>query len=245
MKKKKRAVWLRKLADAFFFWLLLYPAIIVLGWLFLGSLELFGAIRIRNKNLLPKWPRGLLVVSNHPSFWEPFALNYLFIRAASLNPIRFFPYGTPDFHNFNKWYWTTLKNRFIFFPRGDDRSCAAAHARAARLLKKGRIVIIFPEGGRTGTNKSNIWLQSPKGNRLRPLKSGAARLALQSKCDILPVWVRGADRVMPLGSKLPKFWRRTEIIVGESFRLEGEESRSYLKSANEEIANRLLSLSDQ
>lgn len=235
----------KRFRDYFFFWLLLYPAIIVLGWLFLGSLELFGAIRIRNKHLIPRRPSGLLLVSNHPSFWEPFALNYLFIRAATLNPIRFFPYGTPDFQNFNKWYWTTLKNRFIFFPRGDDRSCAASHARAARLLKKGRIIIIFPEGGRTGTNKSDLWLTSDKGNRLRPLKSGATRLALQSHCEILPVWVRGAERVMPQGSKLPKFWRRIEIVVGESFRLSGEENRSNLKKGTDEIAERLLRLSDQ
>jgi len=226
--------------NAFFFWLLLYPGLIVLGWLFLGLLELCGAVRIHNKHLVPKSPRGLLVISNHPSFWEPFVLNYLFIKPATFSPTKFFPYSAPDLKNFDKWYWTTFKDRFVFFPRGDPRGCALAQAQAASLLQRGRIFIIFPEGGRTGTNRCDKWFYSAKGYRLRPLKSGATHLALQTGCDILPVWVKGAERVMPLGSRLPKFWRRIDIRVGPVFKLTGDDK----EAGTAKLVESLLALAD-
>lgn len=236
---------MKKFKNALFFWLLLYPGIIILGWLFFGLLRLFGVVRIHNEQLIPKFPKGLLLISNHPSYWEPFVLNCLFIRQATFNPIRFFPYNAPDLKNFDKWYWTTFKNRFVFFPRGDQRDCAIAHARAGRLLRNGRIVIIFPEGGRTGTNKSDQWLVSKKGYRLRPLKSGATRLALQTNCDVLPVWVKGAERVMPLGSRLPKFWRRVDIGIGPVFKLEGEDNKENSIKGTAEFTKILLDLADE
>ncbi|MDP3003925.1 MAG: lysophospholipid acyltransferase family protein [Candidatus Azambacteria bacterium] len=237
---------MKKFRNALFFWLFFYPGIIILGWLFLGLLRLFGVIRIHNKHLIPECPKeGLLLISNHPSCWEPFALNSLFIKQATFNPTKYFPYSTPDMKNYDKWYWTAFKNRFIFFPRGNQRACAIALARAGRLLKRGRIVIIFPEGGRTGTNKSDQWFVSEKGYRLRPLKSGAVRLALQTNCDVLPVWVKGAERVMPLGSKLPKFWRRIDIGIGPVFKLEGEDNKKDLEKGTAKFVEKLLDLADE
>ena len=236
---------MKKFKNALFFWLLLYPVIIISGWFFLGLLELFGVIRIRNKHFIPQHPKGLLLISNHPSCWEPFVLNCLFIKQATFNPTKFFPYSTPDLKNYDKWYWATLKDRFIFFPRSNRRACAIALARAGRLLKRGRIVIIFPEGGRTEKNKGDKWFVSEKGYRLRPLKSGAARLALQTNCDVLPVWVKGAERVMPQGSRLPRFWRRIDIRVGPVFKLEGEDNKENSDKGTAKFIKNLLDLADE
>lgn len=235
---------IKRFRDYFFFWSLVYLLIIVLGWLFLGSLHLLGIIRIHNKHLMPKRPQRLMLISNHPSFWEPFFLNFLFIKAATINPIKFFPYSAPDLKNFNKWYWTASKARFIFFPRGDQRGCVEAYTRALRVLRRGRNLIIFPEGGRTSTNTGSCWFYSAKGNKLRPLKNGAPRLALQSACDILPVWVKGAERAMPRGSKLPRFWRRVDVIIGEPFKVSGEDNKENLEKTKAEMVRRLLALSD-
>ncbi|MCX6797798.1 MAG: lysophospholipid acyltransferase family protein [Candidatus Falkowbacteria bacterium] len=236
---------MKKIRNVFFFWLLLIPGIIIVGWLFLGALELFGVIRIHNKQLIPKRPKGLLLISNHPSFWEPFVLNYLFMKQMTLDPVKLFPYSAPDLKNFDKWYWSAFRDRFIFFPRGNQRGCAIAHARASRLLKRGRIVIMFPEGGRTSTNKCEEWFISRKGYRLRPLKPGAIRLALQTNCDVLPVWVKGAERVMPRGSRLPKFWRRIDITVGPVFKLKGGDNKEDLEKGKAEFVKNLHALADE
>jgi len=240
MKKLK----FKKLKNVFFFWVFFYPGVILLGWLFLGLLELFHVIRVHNRYLIPWHHKGLLLISNHPSVWEPFVLYCLFIRRATFNPIQVFPYSTPDLKNFDKWYWTTFKDHFIFFPRGDKRACAIAHARAQRLLKRGRIVIIFPEGGRTGTNPCDEWFVSKKGYHLRPLKDGAVRLALRTGCDVLPVWVKGAEEAMPRGSKLPKFWRRIDLFVGPAFKLKGEDNKEGIEQGTAEFIKNLLNLAD-
>lgn len=234
----------KRYLDRFLFGLFFYPLIIIFGWLFFGSLELLGVIRIKNRHFIPDSHQGLLLIANHPSFWEPVVLNYLFLRQAALNPFRFFPYSTPDFNNFKQWYWLALRSRFIFFPRGDVRGCAIASARAVRILKRGRIVIMFPEGGRTSSSPPSIRLVSKNGYQLRPLKSGAIRLALRTNCLVLPIWVKGAERVMPRGSRLPRFWRRLDIIIGPAFSISGPESKENIELAKEEIIRRLFNLAD-
>ncbi|MDP2944120.1 MAG: hypothetical protein Q8N57_00920, partial [bacterium] len=94
-------------------------------------------------------------------------------------------------------------------------------------------------------NKSDQWFVSKKGYRLRPLKSGATRLALQTNCDVLPVWVKGAERVMPLGSRLPKFWRRVDVRIGSIFRLEGEDNKENSIKGTVEFTKILLDLADE
>jgi len=72
------------------------------------------------------------------------------------------------------------------------------------LLKKGRIVAIFPEGN---SNPDKI---------LREPKTGVARLALRSKCPVIPMGIKGTKGV----SFISGLWRffftpwRAEIKIG-------------------------------
>ena len=237
---------MKKTKNYVLFWVSVYIALGVLGGLFLAPLELFGVIKIRNKHLVPKRPKGLMLISNHLSFWEPFVLPYLFIKRAFLNPIKYFPYSAPDLNNFDKWWWSLFKERFIFFPRGNNRGCEEAIIAAMELLELGRIFIIFPEGGRTGTNKTNKWEFSKSGKyKLRPLASGAIHLALRTHCDILPVWVEGSNKVMPIGSKLPKFWKPIVITIGSVFKLEGEDNKDGVLLGKAIFTEKILELADQ
>lgn len=211
-----------KIRDLLFFAIFFIP-MIILALLFFGVLEIVGVIKIKGRNNIPHNSEGLLVISNHESFYEPIVLGYVFIKQIIANPIKNFPYSCPDFNNFNKWWWATFKERFIFFPRGEKRKCAIAFARAVCIIKKMRIIIIHPEGGRTGTNKTNKWYTSENGYRLRPFASGAMRLALETHCEVLPIWVRGFDKAMPIGSKLPKIWKKIEIHIGPTFKLEADQ----------------------
>ncbi len=233
---------LKKIRDATFFVLFLCP-VIILALLFFGTLELLGVIKIHGRKNIPKYKEGLILATNHPSFYEPMVLGYVFIKYIIKNPIKNFPYSCPDFTNFNKWYWTTMKERFIFFPRGNKRKCAIALARAVRLLKRNRIVIIHPEGGRTSTNKTSEWHIAENGCRLRPLQPGAIHLALRTNCHILPGWVKGAEKAMPRGSKLPYFWKKIEIFLGEPFRLKGEDTKENLEKGKKIIVEKILALS--
>lgn len=71
---------------------------------------------------------------------------------------------------------------------------------AAKYLKKGKIVGIYPEGTRTLTGK------------LQRGKTGAARLALAARVPILPVGLIGTFDILPKGKNIPRFKRATVNI---------------------------------
>lgn len=234
----------KKVKSILLLWLLAYPLWLV-SVFFLLLFMLCGFVRIHNWKLLKFWPKGLIIISNHPSMWEPVLLNYLFLLRAFVLPFKFIPYSTPDLSNYNKWYWELVKERFIFIPRHKPGIILSAFKRMARLLKKGKILIIFPEGGRTATNKENNWHYSKLGHRIRPLKEGATKLALETSSEILIVWVNGADKALPVGRFWPKFWKRTDIYIGPIIKLKGDyQNNDDLKEGTERITQALLDLAD-
>jgi 1-acyl-sn-glycerol-3-phosphate acyltransferase len=91
---------------------------------------------------LDKIPPGpLIVAAKHQSFWETFALLPLF--AAPVYIVKRELMWIPIFG------WYMRKGRMIPVDRGAGRHALTAMARRARIeLKRGRQIIIFPEGTR-------------------------------------------------------------------------------------------------
>lgn len=241
-----------RLRDLLFFSTLILPTIILLV-LFFGTLEVLGILKIHGKNNLPKLPikkyknnghqSGLLLIANHPSFYEPLILGYIFVIYIVRNPFKYFPYSCPDFNNFNKWYWSIFKERFIFFNRSNKRLCAIACSKAIRILKRGRIVIIHPEGGRTSSCPvDQVLLSTKNGDQLRPIGPMAVRMAIKSHCLIIAAWVKGTEEAMPRGTKLPKFWKKVDIYLGKPFKLSKKENKENIEKGQKIFAKKLLDL---
>jgi 1-acyl-sn-glycerol-3-phosphate acyltransferase len=74
----------------------------------------------------------------------------------------------------------------------DVAADASAQREAIELLKKGRALVMFPEGGRTRSGK------------LMPFKMGAFRLALTHGLPIVPVSIKGAGKIWPVGQIFPR-----------------------------------------
>ena len=86
-----------------------------------------------------------------------------------------------------------LMRMFGAFPVNlDGAADASAQREAIELLRSGRALVMFPEGGRTKTGK------------LMPFKMGAFRLALSHGVPIVPVSIIGAERIWPVGQLLPR-----------------------------------------
>jgi 1-acyl-sn-glycerol-3-phosphate acyltransferase len=86
-----------------------------------------------------------------------------------------------------------LMRMFGAFPVNlDVPGDTSAQREAVELLKKGRALVMFPEGGRTRTG------------RLMPFKMGAFRLALTHGVSIVPVTIKGAGTIWPVGQTLPR-----------------------------------------
>lgn len=122
-----------------------------------------------------------------------------------------------------------LMRMFGAFPVNLDVAAdASAQREAIELLRKGRALVIFPEGGRTRTGK------------LMPFKMGAFRLALTHGIPIVPVTIKGAETIWPIGQMLPRPGRLTITyhppIAVE--RLQEEVSRLELKENARQLARR-------
>jgi 1-acyl-sn-glycerol-3-phosphate acyltransferase len=121
-----------------------------------------------------------------------------------------------DQTNYQKrWWWfgKIFQPIMIWLPRdGSKRDQFRAFHRMVRALKRKNILLIFAEGGRTGseTNPKKIFT-SPKGAKLRVLKPGVERLACVTNAPIVPVWINTVTTSGPWPSWLR--WRTT-ISIG-------------------------------
>ncbi|MFC8181183.1 lysophospholipid acyltransferase family protein [Rhodococcus sp. NPDC057297] len=97
---------------------------------------------------------------------------------------------------FQKWFFTAV-GQVPIDRTGADAAQDALNA-GARVIGKGKLLGIYPEGTR-----------SPDG-RLYKGKTGMARLALQTGVQVVPVAMIGTDKMNPIGSKM---WRPAKITI--------------------------------
>lgn len=70
-----------------------------------------------------------------------------------------------------------------------------------RSLRDGATLVVFPEGAREFAD-----------GKMFEFKSGAMRIALKAGVPVLPVTIRGGNRIWPQRQRYPNIFRRIEII---------------------------------
>ena len=110
----------------------------------------------------------------------------------------------------------------------DVAADASAQREAIELLQKGRALVMFPEGGRTRTGK------------LMPFKMGAFRLALAHGVPIVPVSIKGAEKIWPVGQMLPRLGKLTITYHApiDVERIAEEATRSEVKECARQLARK-------
>jgi 1-acyl-sn-glycerol-3-phosphate acyltransferase len=120
--------------------------------------------------------------------------------------------------------------------RSGGRASEAALTAGLKVLRRGELLGIYPEGTR-----------SPDG-RLYRGKTGVARMALEARVPVLPVVMVGTDKVQPIGRTIPKIGR-VGVVIGAPLdfsRYDGmEDDRFVLRSITDEIMYELMQLSGQ
>lgn len=100
---------------------------------------------------------------------------------------------------FKKWWFTSVG----VFPvdRSGGAAAAGAMSTAKNIIEEGHLFGIHPEGTR-----------SPDG-RLYKAHTGAARLALETGCPVIPTGLFGTDKLMPIGQVIPSKGR-CKVVYG-------------------------------
>ena len=98
---------------------------------------------------------------------------------------------------------------------------------AENYLKKGKIIGIFPEGERSYNG------------RLLKAKTGVARLAISSKVPVLPIAIKGTQKLMPRGHTFPKFRKEVTVNIGK-FLYFDKHGKKPSKKFYREITNKIM-----
>ena len=136
-------------------------------------------IRVRAEGLEELDPRGpYVLMSNHQSAFDIAAIvtswpgSFRFVAKRELTWVPFFG-------------WALALGGHVIIDRRRRNRAVKSLEQAARQVRDGTNVIIFPEGTR-----------SPSGE-LGPFKSGGFHLAIQAQVPVLPVSVSGSRRITP------------------------------------------------
>ena len=177
---------------------------------------------------LPK--TNFILVSNHQSYLDIIIDSYLCV------PRRFHFIGQIEgFKIPLKWLITALYflSGVIPLNRKDEESRAGVVKSAIEVLKKGDILIIYPEGARS------------RNGQIQEGKAGAARIFLKTGVPILPAAIKGTFELLPPKGKL-KIKRIVKINIGKPLYFKEEfEKAKNLDCNSEEFKNFCQKITDK
>lgn len=198
----------------------LYRAVLWLAWTFVRI-----CYRHKIYGLEHFIKRAAIIAPNHTSFWDPPLVSVSwpeevhFLARESL---------------FRNRLFGSLIRKLNAHPVSGDVGDVSVFKTILELLKGGKQLILFPEGGRTD-------------GELGPIKPGIGMLALRSHAAIVPTYIHGASTVWGRKRKLPKLFGKTAVVFGsaidtESFaNLEKKEAQAAIAST---LSQAILKLKD-
>ncbi len=122
--------------------------------------------------------------------------------------------------------WAMARAGHISIDRDNAREALKAIDEAARKIREGLNIVMFPEGTR-----------SPDGTLL-PFKKGGFALALRAGVPVVPVGIEGTSRLQPKGSLIPRASGTVYIRIGEPMEV-GSAQRSAKAAFMEDVRSRI------
>jgi 1-acyl-sn-glycerol-3-phosphate acyltransferase len=178
--------------------------------------RLYFRLRLSGVEHIPR-EGGLIIAANHQTYLDPF-----WVGSPIKRPMRFLAWD-----RVLGWFVIGPLMRWLgAWPLQVQRADARAYRRSVQWLRSGGALVIFPEGRRG----------EPDG-ALQPFKHGTARLALEAGVPVLPVTIRGGERVWSRERRVPRPGR-VEIVYHPARRLAplpGEDTRTCARRESERL----------
>jgi 1-acyl-sn-glycerol-3-phosphate acyltransferase len=161
----------------------------------------------------PDWGRvdGVIFAPNHASYLDP-----IVFQAAAPKPIRFMM--TEGIYRLRAFRWLFELWDTIPVPDGEAVK-ASAFKEALRVVRSGKPLVIFPEGGIS------------RDGFLQPGQPGVGAIMAHANVPVIPVAILGTYAVLPFRANFPRA-HRVEVRFGDpiappSGRLDREGQRAF------------------
>lgn len=186
-------------------------------WLLKALLKVFGRISAEGFDRFPR-TGGVILAPNHISYLDP--------PAAGIYVPRQVHFMAKE-ELFKVPLLGAWMRRVGAFPvkRGTADRKAIKHA--IGLLEQGRVVCVFPEGTRSEDGK----LQEPE--------LGIGLIALKSRCPVVPVLIKGTDKVLPMHAKR-LYFHPIHVVYGEPLTFPDLYESSDSRRAMLEVGHRVM-----
>lgn len=131
-----------------------------------------------------------MVIINHVSLLEPFALGLPLIDAGILPSINIWTVAKKELfkHRPIAWFLSSIG----LFPIDRDQTDMAAMRTILDVFRKNGMLAVAPEGTRSPTGQ------------LQEFQGVLAKIAVSRRIPILPCGARGSEKALPVGSRIPR-----------------------------------------
>lgn len=199
-----------------------YPAPIIIEAIrFFGTAvsKLLWQIEFHGTENIPQHSaQGLIVAPNHQTYIDPFWICF---------PIRR-KYRFMAWDKAFDWFLVGDVIRYLgAFPVNLERGTKTALKESLKALNDGAVLIVFPEGTREFSD-----------GKLQPFRSGALKIAMSAKVPVMPVTIRGANKVWAQDMKFPRLGK-VEIFYHPIIEIppiaKGEDEQLHLQKITDEL----------
>ncbi len=149
-------------------------------------------VTVTGADNLPDDP--IIVMSNHASNFDILAMQGYFPRHLSW-------IAKKELFKIPVFGYSMKRGGYLPLDRGDGRKALKSIDEASKIIRKGRSVILFPEGTRT------------RNGQMLPFRRGGFLLAARAEVPVVPVTILGSFSINPGGSLGLNLGRSVQIII--------------------------------
>ena len=174
-----------KLPDSWFTWN-------IFKHLAKGFFNLYFRMNGEGMENIPDGP--CIIAANHQSFFDGMFVAVFLDNKTNRNTY----FYAKEKHVRKRWV-KALANRHNIIISDINKDLKLSLQKLAEVLRKGKNVIIFPEGSRT------------KDGQLGEFKKTFAILASELNVPVVPVSIKGAYEALPKGARFPRPWKKINV----------------------------------
>lgn len=140
---------------------------------------------------------GFIIAANHSSFFDP-----PMVSAIVADKLKIKVHNLGKTELFRSFLGRTIQNIGGTIPLDTTGKDKSGINKAISYLKQGKVIEIFPEGGRS------------KDGKLKEGKTGAVRIALKAKVPIVPIGVEGTYDIWSRNKKIFRIKKIAKVNIG-------------------------------